>query len=140
VSYATRSSDQAAASEFLVEFTVAGSVTRQVGQRARDKAEVFETALARVSTALAKATRRSAADLKAERLAAARTGATGPSQTERAQDSPPPPTSVARRASHRHGRSAKPRPSPKALAAKHAATRVPWSRAQAGSRAARTSR
>jgi hypothetical protein len=42
-------------------------------QRARDKAEVFETALARVSTALAKAARRSAADLKAERLAAVRT-------------------------------------------------------------------
>jgi hypothetical protein len=42
-------------------------------QRARDKAEVFETALARVSTALAKAARRSAAELKAERLAAVRT-------------------------------------------------------------------
>ena len=41
-------------------------------QRARDKAEVFEDALARVSTALAKAARRSAAALKAERLAAAR--------------------------------------------------------------------
>jgi hypothetical protein len=42
-------------------------------QRARDKAEVFETALARVSAALAKAARRSAAELKAERLAAVRT-------------------------------------------------------------------
>ena len=42
-------------------------------QRARDKAELFETALARVSTALAKAARRSAAELKAERLAAVRT-------------------------------------------------------------------
>ena len=42
-------------------------------QRARDKAEVFETALARVSTALAKAARRSAAELKAERLSAVRT-------------------------------------------------------------------
>jgi hypothetical protein len=41
-------------------------------QRARDKAEVFETALARVSSALAKAARRAAAELKAERLAAAR--------------------------------------------------------------------
>lgn len=41
-------------------------------QRARDKAEVFETALARVSTALAKAARGAAAELKAERLAAAR--------------------------------------------------------------------
>lgn len=41
-------------------------------QRARDKAEVFETALARVSAALAKAARRAAAELKAERLAAVR--------------------------------------------------------------------
>jgi hypothetical protein len=41
-------------------------------QRARDKAEVFETALARVSTALGKAARRAAAELKAERLAAVR--------------------------------------------------------------------
>lgn len=40
-------------------------------QRLRDKAEVFETALARVSTAVAKAARAAAADLKAERLAAA---------------------------------------------------------------------
>jgi len=41
-------------------------------QRARDKAEVFEMALARVSTALAKAARHAAAELKAERLTAAR--------------------------------------------------------------------
>jgi hypothetical protein len=44
----------------------------QQNQRARDKAEVFEDALARVSTALAAAARRSAAELKAERIAAAR--------------------------------------------------------------------
>lgn len=47
-------------------------------QRARDKAEVFETALAQVSTAVAKAARRSAAALKAERLAAARAAARPP--------------------------------------------------------------
>ena len=47
-------------------------------QRARDKAEVFETALARVSTALAKAARRSAAELKAERLEAVRTEKAAP--------------------------------------------------------------
>jgi hypothetical protein len=41
-------------------------------QRARDKAELFEAALARVSTALAKAARASAAELRAERLEAAR--------------------------------------------------------------------
>lgn len=46
-------------------------------QRARDKIEVFETALARVSTALAKAARRAAAELKSERLAAARRPALG---------------------------------------------------------------
>jgi hypothetical protein len=40
-------------------------------QRARDKVEVFETSLARVSSALAKAARRSAAQLRSERLAAA---------------------------------------------------------------------
>jgi hypothetical protein len=45
---------------------------REQNQRARDKAEVFETTLARVSTALAKAARKSAADLRAERLATAR--------------------------------------------------------------------
>lgn len=47
-------------------------------QRARDKVEVFETALARVSTAVAKAARRSAADLKAERLAAVRSAESVP--------------------------------------------------------------
>ena len=41
-------------------------------QRARDKAEVFETALARVSRSLASAARASSAALKAERLAAAK--------------------------------------------------------------------
>jgi len=41
-------------------------------QRARGRAEVFEVALASVSTALAAAARRSAAELKAERIAAAR--------------------------------------------------------------------
>lgn len=41
-------------------------------QRDRDKAEVFEQVLARVSRAVAAAARQSAADLRAERLAAAR--------------------------------------------------------------------
>ena len=41
------------------------------GSRDRDRAEVFEAALARVSTALSAAARRSAAELKTERLAAA---------------------------------------------------------------------
>jgi hypothetical protein len=59
-------------------------------QRARDKAEVFETALARVSAALAKAARHSAAELRAARLAAARAGGSGPGRAERAKDSPSP--------------------------------------------------
>ena len=47
-------------------------------QAARDKAEAFELALAQVSTALARAAKASAAELKAERLAAAATGTTRP--------------------------------------------------------------
>jgi hypothetical protein len=62
------------------------------GHRARDKAEVFEAALARVSTALAKAARHSAAELRAARIAAARAGGTGPARAERAADSHPPPS------------------------------------------------
>jgi hypothetical protein len=50
----------------------------QQNQRARDKAEAFEDALSRVSTALAAAARRSAAELKAERLEAARAGSGAP--------------------------------------------------------------
>ena len=47
-------------------------------QRARDKAEIFEDALARVSSALAAAARASAAELKAERLEAARAAKANP--------------------------------------------------------------
>ena len=47
-------------------------------QRDRDKAEIFELSLARVSREVAKAAARAAAELKAERLAAARGGATRP--------------------------------------------------------------
>ncbi len=50
----------------------ARGAARSRNQRARDRAEVFEAALARVSTALAKQARQSAAQLKAERIAAAR--------------------------------------------------------------------
>lgn len=60
---------------------------RPQGQRDRDKAEVFEDALARVSRQVATVARRAAAELRAERLAAARgAGAAGPDQ-----DPPPPP-------------------------------------------------
>jgi hypothetical protein len=50
----------------------------QQNSSARAKAEAFEDALARVSAALATAARRSAADLKAERLEAARAGSGTP--------------------------------------------------------------
>ncbi|HEY0813857.1 MAG TPA: hypothetical protein VGE11_11320 [Pseudonocardia sp.] len=46
--------------------------------RAADKAELFEKALSRVSTALAAAARTSAAELRTERLAAARDKGSGP--------------------------------------------------------------
>jgi hypothetical protein len=45
------------------------------------KAEVFEDALARVSRALSKAAKESAAELKAERLAAAASGSSGPGRS-----------------------------------------------------------
>jgi hypothetical protein len=47
----------------------------------RQRAEVFEEALARVSTRLAAAARASAAELRAERIAAARGEAAGPART-----------------------------------------------------------
>lgn len=57
--------------------------------RSASKAEIFEDALARVSTALAKAARQSAAELKAERLAAARpTPTSAPSRTAPASTIP----------------------------------------------------
>jgi hypothetical protein len=50
-------------------------------QRDRDKAEVFETALASVSKEVARHAARAAAELKASRLAAARSGGSGPKMT-----------------------------------------------------------
>lgn len=47
--------------------------------RDRDKAEVFELALARVSRQIAVRANQAAAELKSERLAAARAGSSGPS-------------------------------------------------------------
>lgn len=51
---------------------------RPQNRRNAEKAEVFEEALARVSKRVDVVARRAAAELKAERLAAARTGSTGP--------------------------------------------------------------
>src|SRR5215510_8404543 len=50
-------------------------------QRDRDKAEVFELALASVSKEVAAHATRAAAELKASRLAAARSGGSGPQKT-----------------------------------------------------------
>jgi hypothetical protein len=58
-------------------------------QRDRDKAELFETALARVSREVAAAANRAAAELRAERLEAARSTTAAPST------SPRPPRSAA---------------------------------------------
>jgi hypothetical protein len=70
----------------------------QQNQRARDKAEVFEDALARVSTALAAAARRSAADLKAERLATARAGSgSAPASSGRGSAAKAAPAAPAKR-------------------------------------------
>jgi len=50
-------------------------------QRDRDKAEVFEDALARVSRQVATAAKKAAAELRAERLDAAKKDGSGPSST-----------------------------------------------------------
>jgi hypothetical protein len=64
---------------------------RPKNRRAADKAEAFEKALARVSTALAAAARTSAAELRAQRLAAARDkGGTGPDEVVDAIATAPP--------------------------------------------------
>jgi hypothetical protein len=67
---------------------------RPANLRAAERAEVFEAALARVSTALARAARASAAELKAERLAAARAakGAAGPAPDPAVDPATPPAT------------------------------------------------
>jgi hypothetical protein len=83
----------------------AATTVREVGgrgkahaqnQRARDKVEVFETSLARVSDALAKAARRTAAQLRSERLAAARSPAVHP-----VPDAKPPAVATADGAAQR---------------------------------------
>ena len=60
-------------------------------QRNRDKAEVFEVALARVSRRVDKVAREAAADLRAERLAAARSGGKGPDKGAPPDETKPAP-------------------------------------------------
>ena len=67
-------------------------------QRARDKAEVFEDALARVSRRLSVLAKQSAADLKAERLAAAAAAKAGQKPSaDPAQRPGPKPTGPKKR-------------------------------------------
>jgi hypothetical protein len=61
---------------------------RPKNRRNADKAEVFEEALARVSKRVDVVARRAAAELKAERLAAARATSAGP-RTDRREVAPP---------------------------------------------------
>ncbi len=71
------------ASSRVTEFSSRG-VARPKNQRNAGKAELFEDALSRVSRDLAAAARRSAAELRAERIdAARREPATGPSRPAR---------------------------------------------------------
>ena len=70
-------------------------------QRARDKAEVFEDALARVSRRLSVLAKQSAADLKAERLAAAAAAKAG----QKPDAEPAPSTSVPKKRGDAAGRS-----------------------------------
>ena len=61
-------------------------------QRSRDKAEIFELALARVSKQVGRAAAHSAAELKAERLAAAQSSGTGPTRAQGSTASGPTST------------------------------------------------
>ncbi len=95
---------------------------RPKNQRNAQKAEVFEDALARVSWYLSRAARRSAAELKAERLAAA-----NPSRTPPPQPGAPAPESMTPQTTRRR----RPTSNDPALNRRHAATRAKGARRQA---------
>ncbi|SNS67084.1 hypothetical protein SAMN05443665_1007141 [Actinomadura meyerae] len=95
---------------------------RPKNRRNAQKAEVFEDALARVSWYLARAARRSAAELKAERIAAATASGTPPPRP----GAPAPETMTAQTTRRRRPTSADP-----ALNRRHAATRAKGARRQA---------
>ncbi|MFI0371187.1 hypothetical protein ACH35V_25270 [Actinomadura sp. 1N219] len=86
------------------------------------KAEVFEDALARVSWYLARAARRSAAELKAERIEAARSGGSVPPGAGPPEAAPRTSQTTARR---------RPTSADPALSRRHAATRAKGARRQA---------
>lgn len=89
-------------------------------QRDRDRAEIFELALARVSRQVGVVANRSAAELKAERLAAAKQESTAP--TARAVDAAPAPAGRARGAKKTTG-GLKRDASSRAMGARRQATR-----------------
>jgi len=60
-------------------------ISYEKSQRDRGKAEIFEIALARVSRRLGTLASQAAAELKKERLAAARSGGSGPARTAAAR-------------------------------------------------------
>ncbi|MBO0846923.1 MAG: hypothetical protein J2P22_16075, partial [Nocardioides sp.] len=65
-------------------------ISYERNQRDRGKAEVFETSLAKVSRRLGALAARSAAELKKERLEAARSGGSGPAKKPAAHPARPP--------------------------------------------------
>jgi hypothetical protein len=67
-------------------------ISYEKNQRDRGKAEIFETALARVSRRLGTLAAQSAADLRKERLAAAKTDGSGPGKPAAARTVPAPPS------------------------------------------------
>jgi hypothetical protein len=92
------------------------------GSRDRNKAEVFEAALARVSRRLAAAARAAARELKAERIAEARAATVTPPPT------PPPPT---RRRAPRDDQVTDRRPRTPDRLKRHGTTRAATKRVQA---------
>ncbi|MEV3920178.1 hypothetical protein [Actinomadura coerulea] len=95
---------------------------RPKNTRDAQKAEVFEDALARVSWYLARAARRSASEIKAERIAAANPSRPAPPQPGAPQSESMTPQTTARR---------RPTTADPALNRRHAATRAKGARRQA---------
>ncbi|MBB5868801.1 hypothetical protein F4553_002180 [Allocatelliglobosispora scoriae] len=93
--------------------------SRPKNQRNAAKAEVFEEALARVSRSLSVAARRSATELKAERIAAAR-----------AERNTTPPRTTRPKAAPAKAQRASTRPDSPALRKRHASTRAVGARRQ----------
>ncbi|MEO3829028.1 hypothetical protein [Actinomadura sp. B10D3] len=110
-----------AASERVAEHGGRGKA-RPKNTRDVQKAEVFEDALARVSWYLARAARRSASELKAERIAAATPSRTPPPGTDTPHPQPKAPQTTPRR---------RPTTADPALNQRHAATRAKGARRQA---------